>query len=44
MDTNPSKFERAKEFGATECLNPKDHDKPIQAVIVEMTGWGADYT
>ena len=21
-------------------VNPKDHDKPIQQVIVEMTGWG----
>ena len=22
----------AKQFGATECVNPKDHDKPIQQV------------
>jgi S-(hydroxymethyl)glutathione dehydrogenase/alcohol dehydrogenase len=25
-------------------VNPADHDRPIQQVIVEMTGWGADHT
>jgi S-(hydroxymethyl)glutathione dehydrogenase/alcohol dehydrogenase len=30
VDLNPAKFEVAKEFGATECINPKDFDKPIQ--------------
>ncbi|KXZ53335.1 hypothetical protein GPECTOR_7g1229 [Gonium pectorale] len=44
VDINPTKFAAAKEFGATECVNPKDHDKPIQQVIVEMTEWGCDYT
>ena len=44
IDTNPSKFELAKQFGATDCINPKDHDKPIQQVIVEMTTWGVDHT
>ena len=44
IDINASKFEAAKEWGATECLNPKDHDKPIQQVLVEMTEWGCDYT
>jgi S-(hydroxymethyl)glutathione dehydrogenase/alcohol dehydrogenase len=44
IDTNPSKFELARSFGATECINPKDHDKPIQEVIVEMTGWGVDHS
>ena len=29
---------------ATEVLNPKDFDKPIQQVIVDMTEWGCDYT
>lgn len=24
IDMNPAKFETAKEFGATECINPKD--------------------
>ena len=27
---NPKKFEMAKELGATDCVNPKDYDKPIQ--------------
>lgn len=32
IDINPSKFDLAKKWGATECLNPKDFDKPIQQV------------
>ncbi|MES2526677.1 MAG: S-(hydroxymethyl)glutathione dehydrogenase/class III alcohol dehydrogenase [Bdellovibrionota bacterium] len=44
IDTNPSKFPLAKEFGATDCINPKDHTKPIQQVIVEMTTWGVDHS
>ncbi|MBF6723724.1 zinc-binding dehydrogenase, partial [Acinetobacter baumannii] len=40
IDTNPSKFDMARDMGATDCVNPKDFDKPIQQVIVEMTGWG----
>ena len=44
IDTNPSKFDLARYFGATDFVNPKDHQKPIQQVIVEMTGWGVDHT
>ncbi len=44
IDINPSKFELAKELGATDVVNPKDHDRPIQEVIVELTGGGADYS
>jgi len=44
VDTNPSKFELAKAFGATDCINPQDFDKPIQQVIVEMTTWGVDHS
>ncbi|GLI64603.1 hypothetical protein VaNZ11_007910 [Volvox africanus] len=44
VDINPAKFQAAKEFGATECINPKDYERPIQQVIVEMTEWGCDYT
>lgn len=46
VDTNPAKFPTATEWGATECLNPKDFDKPIQQVLVEKSpdGWGFDYT
>ncbi len=44
IDVNPAKFDLAREFGATDCVNPKDFDKPIQEVIVEMTGWGVDHS
>jgi len=44
VDTNPDKFALARTFGATDCVNPKDHDQPIQQVIVEMTGWGVDHS
>lgn len=44
IDINPDKFELAKEMGATECVNPKDHDMPIQDVIVEMTDGGVEFS
>ncbi|GBF98713.1 alcohol dehydrogenase class-3 [Raphidocelis subcapitata] len=44
VDINPSKFDAARKWGATDCVNPGDHSKPIQQVIVDMTEWGADYT
>ncbi|HPH28877.1 MAG TPA: S-(hydroxymethyl)glutathione dehydrogenase/class III alcohol dehydrogenase [Pseudomonadota bacterium] len=44
VDTNPSKFEFARQLGATECINPKDYDRPIQQVLVELTDGGLDYT
>jgi S-(hydroxymethyl)glutathione dehydrogenase/alcohol dehydrogenase len=44
VDTDPGKFDLAHKFGATEFVNPKDHDKPIQDVLVEMTDGGLDYT
>jgi S-(hydroxymethyl)glutathione dehydrogenase/alcohol dehydrogenase len=44
VDINPGKFEIAKQFGATECLNPKDHDKPTPEVIAALTDGGADFT
>ncbi|KGM54714.1 S-(hydroxymethyl)glutathione dehydrogenase [Lysobacter arseniciresistens ZS79] len=44
IDTNPDKFALAKEMGATDCVNPKDFDKPVQQVVVEMTGWGVDHS
>ena len=34
----------ARELGATDCINPKDYDQPIQEVIVEMTDGGVDYS
>ena len=44
VDTNPGKFELARQMGATDCVNPKDADKPIQDVIVAMTDGGVDYS
>jgi len=44
IDTNPAKFELAKQMGATDCVNPKDYDKPIQEVIVEMTDGGVEFS
>lgn len=44
IDINEDKFEIAKKFGATDFVNPKKYDKPIQDVIVEMTDGGVDYS
>jgi S-(hydroxymethyl)glutathione dehydrogenase/alcohol dehydrogenase len=44
IDVNPGKFDIAKQLGATDTVNPKDYDKPIQEVIVEMTDGGVDYS
>ena len=44
IDINESKFELAKQLGATDCINPNDYDKPIQEVIVELTDGGVDYS
>lgn len=34
----------AKKFGVTEFINPKDHEEPIQEVLVKTTNGGLDYT
>lgn len=34
----------AKNFGVTEFVNPKDHEKPIQQVLVDLTDGGVDYS
>ena len=44
IDTNASKYDLARVMGATDCINPKDYDKPIQEVIVEMTDGGVDFS
>lgn len=44
IDLNPEKFALAREMGATDCINPKDYDQPIQDVIVAMTDGGVDYS
>ncbi|BAF10417.1 alcohol dehydrogenase class-3 [Oryza sativa Japonica Group] len=44
IDIDSKKFDVAKNFGVTEFVNPKDHDKPIQQVIVDLTDGGVDYS
>ncbi|XP_075716744.1 alcohol dehydrogenase 1-like [Rhinoderma darwinii] len=43
VDINTNKFAKAKELGATECINPKDYDRPFNEVLAEMTDDGVDY-
>nr|ABL74261.1 alcohol dehydrogenase ADH1A [Triticum turgidum subsp. durum] len=42
VDLNASRFEEARKFGCTEFVNPKDHTKPVQQVLAEMTNGGVD--
>ncbi|KAE9461307.1 hypothetical protein C3L33_06787, partial [Rhododendron williamsianum] len=42
VDLNSKRFEEAKKFGVTEFVNPKEHNKPVQEVIAEMTDGGVD--
>ncbi|KTG45920.1 hypothetical protein cypCar_00028167, partial [Cyprinus carpio] len=44
VNINPDKFEISKTFGATEFVNPKDHSKPIQEVLRELTHGGVDFS
>ncbi len=44
VDINPDKFAFAKQMGATEFVNPKDYDQPIQEVLVDLTDGGLDYS
>ena len=44
IDINDDKRAMAEKFGATDFINPKNYDKPIQEVIVELTDGGVDYS
>ncbi|XP_058522995.1 alcohol dehydrogenase 1 isoform X2 [Ochotona princeps] len=44
VDINKDKFPKAKEVGATECINPQDYKKPIHEVIQEMSDGGVDFS
>ncbi|XP_003225784.1 alcohol dehydrogenase 1A [Anolis carolinensis] len=45
VDINKDKFPKAKELGATECVNPLDFKKPINEVLFDLTGGeGVDYS
>ncbi|XP_036164081.1 alcohol dehydrogenase 1-like isoform X1 [Myotis myotis] len=43
VDINENKFPRARALGVTDFLNPRNLKKPVQQVVVEMTGFGADF-
>lgn len=42
IDRSSKRFEEAKKFGITEFVNSKEHDRPIQEVLAEMTNGGVD--
>jgi S-(hydroxymethyl)glutathione dehydrogenase/alcohol dehydrogenase len=44
IDINEDKFEMARLLGATDFINPKKYDAPIQDVIVDLTDGGVDYS
>ena len=43
VDTNPKKFEFARQLGATDCVNPADTED-IAEHIIDMTDGGVDYS
>ena len=44
IDVNADKFTLARQMGATECIDPKEYDRPLQEVIVDLTDGGVDYS
>jgi S-(hydroxymethyl)glutathione dehydrogenase/alcohol dehydrogenase len=44
VDINETKFDMARMLGATDFVNPKKYDKPIQEAIVDLTDGGVDYS
>ena len=44
IDVNPEKEDFARSLGATDFINPKDHDSLIQEVVVDLTDGGVDYS
>ena len=43
VDINEKKFPLAQQFGATECVNPREVDD-VEALIIDMTDGGVDYS
>lgn len=43
VDIIEDKFPWARALGVTDCLNPQNLKRPVQEVMVEMTGGGADF-
>lgn len=44
IDLNEDKFDFARKLGATDCVNPKQYDDPIQQVVIDMTDGGVDFS
>jgi len=44
IDINHDKAEMAKLLGATDFIDPRQYDQPIQDVIVDLTDGGVDYS
>ncbi|XP_022158407.1 alcohol dehydrogenase-like 4 [Momordica charantia] len=44
VDVNPLKSIIGKQFGITDFINPRDSDKPVHEIIMEMTDGGVDYS
>lgn len=44
IDVNAGKFDIAKKLGATDTVNPKDHQSLQQVLVGQLTPWGFDYT
>lgn len=44
IDNNPAKRAIAEELSATDFVNPKSCDRPIQEVIIEMSDGRVDYS
>ncbi|MEC9461132.1 MAG: S-(hydroxymethyl)glutathione dehydrogenase/class III alcohol dehydrogenase [SAR324 cluster bacterium] len=44
VDINEGKEEFVRQLGATDFVNPKNYDKPIQEVLVDLTDGGVDYS
>ncbi|HXH74117.1 MAG TPA: S-(hydroxymethyl)glutathione dehydrogenase/class III alcohol dehydrogenase [Bacteriovoracaceae bacterium] len=44
IDINDSKFEMARKFGATDCINPTKIDGSVTDAIIKLTDGGADYS
>ncbi|MEO6799357.1 MAG: S-(hydroxymethyl)glutathione dehydrogenase/class III alcohol dehydrogenase [Rhodanobacter sp.] len=44
IDVNADKWPMAEAMGATDFVNPKEYDLPIQQVIIDKTNGGVDYS
>jgi S-(hydroxymethyl)glutathione dehydrogenase / alcohol dehydrogenase len=44
IDINDAKFEMAKKFGATDCINPTKIQGSVTDEVIKLTDGGADYS